>query len=114
MALSLLYDECRLNYLKGLYPCSDHDLISLAAIMLHIIYGANIQLTDQILATVIPIHRLPEKGNNLRQMRSRIEYEHQARKRTNLIKLQQEFLQICWRFSVYGATFFDAIAFMTK
>ncbi|KAL3999126.1 Ankyrin repeats (many copies) family protein [Acanthocheilonema viteae] len=114
MALSLLYDECRLNYLKGLYPCSDHDLTSLAAIMLHVIYGAHIQLTEQMLASVIPIHRWPGTGSNLKQMRSRIESEHQARKRTNLIKLQQEFLQICWRFSVYGATFFDAIAFMNK
>lgn len=67
-----------------------------------------------MLATVIPIHRLPGTGSKLKQMRSRIEFEHQARKRTNLIKLQQEFLQICWRFSVYGATFFDAIAFMSK
>ncbi|VDM96547.1 unnamed protein product [Onchocerca ochengi] len=114
MALSLLYDECRLNYLKGLYPCSNHDLTSLAAIMLHTIYGANIQLTEQMLASVIPTHRLPETENNLKHMRSRIEFEHQARKRTNLIKLQQEFLQICWRFSVYGATFFDAIVFMSK
>ncbi|VDN92665.1 unnamed protein product [Brugia pahangi] len=114
MALSLLYEECRLNYLKGLYPCSDHDLTSLAAIMLHIIYGVNVQLNDQMLASVIPIHRLPTTTNTLKQMRSRIEFEHQTRKRTNLIKLQQEFLQICWRFSVYGATFFDAIAFMNK
>lgn len=67
-----------------------------------------------MLASVIPIHRLPGTGSNLKQMRFRIESEHQARKRTNLIKLQQEFLQICWRFSVYGATFFDAIAFMSK
>uniref|UniRef100_A0A915PUW4 FERM domain-containing protein n=1 Tax=Setaria digitata TaxID=48799 RepID=A0A915PUW4_9BILA len=114
MALSLLYEECRVNYLKGLYPCSDSDLTSLAAIMLHIIYGANLQITEQMLALVIPRHRLPVTGNELKQIRLRIESEHQARKRTNLIKLQQEFLQICWRFSVYGATFFDAIVFMSK
>ncbi|VDN31400.1 unnamed protein product, partial [Gongylonema pulchrum] len=44
MALSLLYEECRQNYLSGLYPCSSRDVHSLAAIMLHIIHGSAFQL----------------------------------------------------------------------
>ncbi|VDM97215.1 unnamed protein product [Thelazia callipaeda] len=114
MALSLLYDECRYNYLKGLYWCSDRDLISLAAIMLQIVYGSKIKLTEKTLATIIPMHRLPSSSKELKAMLSRIESEHRTRNGTNLIKLQQIFLQICWRFNVYGATFFDAIIFMKK
>uniref|UniRef100_A0A9J2P047 FERM domain-containing protein n=1 Tax=Ascaris lumbricoides TaxID=6252 RepID=A0A9J2P047_ASCLU len=114
MALSLLYEEARHNYLKGLYPCSDSDVALLASIILHIIYGQNFQLTEKILQRVVPRHRIPTSESALKSLMSRIESEHRSAKISNLIALQQHFLQICWRLSVYGSTFFDAIIFMNK
>lgn len=39
-AMSLLYEEARQNYLRGLYPCSDQDMAALASIMMHILHGS--------------------------------------------------------------------------
>jgi Krev interaction trapped protein 1 len=39
-AMTLLYEEARHNYLRGLYPCSDEDTIALAGIMMYILHGS--------------------------------------------------------------------------
>lgn len=77
-------------------------------------YFSGSDFSDRMLEKIVPIHRLPVSESSMKAMRRGIESEHKYRKQTNLIKLQQEFLQICWRFNVYGATFFDAIVFMNR
>ena len=37
--MTLLYEEARHNYLRGLYPCSDQDTAALAGIMMQIVHG---------------------------------------------------------------------------
>ncbi|VDK43447.1 unnamed protein product [Anisakis simplex] len=116
MALSLLYEEARHNYMKGLYPCADGDIALLASIILRIIHGNAYKLTEKMLEHVIPAHRIPSSESAAKAVMNQIEVQNRKldSKNNNLISLQQSFLQICWRFCVYGSTFFDAIVFMKK
>lgn len=62
----------------------------------------------------MPFHRIPTTESGLSVMKRAIEKEYHKKKATNLVALQSDFLHICWRFCVYGSTFFDAIIFMKK
>ncbi|VDD87534.1 unnamed protein product [Enterobius vermicularis] len=113
-ALSLLYSEAQQNYMKGLYPCSDQDVAQLASIILQIIHGKSYELNSKIMESLMPFHRIPTTESGLSVMKRAIEKEYHKKKATNLVALQSDFLHICWRFCVYGSTFFDAIIFMKK
>uniref|UniRef100_A0A0N5AJF2 FERM domain-containing protein n=1 Tax=Syphacia muris TaxID=451379 RepID=A0A0N5AJF2_9BILA len=113
-ALSLLYSEAQKNFMKGLYPCAEKDMINLAAITFRIIHGNNCTVSCDKLQTLIPHHRIPTTKSSIAEMCHEITKQYRSLEKWNLVALQNEFLHICWRLCVYGAIFFDGIVFMRK
>uniref|UniRef100_V9KH42 KRIT1, ankyrin repeat-containing n=1 Tax=Callorhinchus milii TaxID=7868 RepID=V9KH42_CALMI len=115
LAILILFDEARNNLLKGFYPCSDTQLITLAGLLLQIIYG-NYEskkhkqgfLNEENLKCILPCTKFKSKGPH---WIGRILHEYKSlSSREGISKemhhLQRLFLQICWEFPTYGAAFF--------
>ncbi|CAL8294825.1 unnamed protein product [Merluccius merluccius] len=115
LSILILFDEARHCLLKGLFPSPDSKLITLASLLLQIIYG-NYEskkhkqgfLNEENLRSIVPISKVKSKAYH---WTNRILYEYKALSTSEGVSkemhhLQRLFLQNCWDIPTYGAAFF--------
>uniref|UniRef100_H2N0Z4 KRIT1 ankyrin repeat containing n=1 Tax=Oryzias latipes TaxID=8090 RepID=H2N0Z4_ORYLA len=117
LAILILFDEARHFLLKGFFPAPDSKLITLASLLLQIIYGSYESkkhkqgfLSEENLKSIVPISKVKSKAHH---WTSRIlhDYKLQALSTSEGVSkemhhLQRLFLQNCWDIPTYGAAFF--------
>ena len=115
LAILILFDEARYNLLKGFYTSPDAKLITLASLLLQIVYG-NYEskkhkqgfLNEENLKSIVPITKLKSKAPH---WTNRILHEYKNLSTSEGVSkemhhLQRMFLQNCWEIPTYGAAFF--------
>uniref|UniRef100_A0A671VUX0 KRIT1 ankyrin repeat containing n=1 Tax=Sparus aurata TaxID=8175 RepID=A0A671VUX0_SPAAU len=115
LAILILFDEARHCLLKGFFPAPDTKLITLASLLLQIIYG-NYEskkhkqgfLNEENLKSIVPISKVKSKAYH---WTNRILHEYKALSTSEGVSkemhhLQRLFLQNCWDIPTYGAAFF--------
>uniref|UniRef100_A0A8D3DMK1 FERM domain-containing protein n=1 Tax=Scophthalmus maximus TaxID=52904 RepID=A0A8D3DMK1_SCOMX len=115
LAILILFDEARHCLLKGFFPAPDTKLITLASLLLQIIYG-NYEskkhkqgfLNEENLKSIVPISKVKSKAYH---WTNRILHEYKALSTSEGVSkemhhLQRLFLQNCWDVPTYGAAFF--------
>ncbi|XP_043993555.1 krev interaction trapped protein 1 isoform X1 [Gambusia affinis] len=115
LAILILFDEARHCLLKGYFPAPDSKLITLASLLLQIIYG-NYEskkhkqgfLNEENLKSIVPILKVKNKAYH---WTNRILHEYKALSTSEGVSkemhhLQRLFLQNCWDIPTYGAAFF--------
>uniref|UniRef100_A0AAX7T244 FERM domain-containing protein n=1 Tax=Astatotilapia calliptera TaxID=8154 RepID=A0AAX7T244_ASTCA len=115
LAILILFDEARHCLLKGFFPAPDNKLITLASLLLQIIYG-NYEskkhkqgfLNEENLKSIVPISKVKSKAYH---WTNRILHEYKALSTSEGVSkemhhLQRLFLQNCWDIPTYGAAFF--------
>ncbi|XP_064410851.1 krev interaction trapped protein 1 [Latimeria chalumnae] len=120
LAILILFDEARHNLLKGFYPSPDATLITLASLLLQIVYG-NYEskkhkqgfLNEENLKSIVPITKLKSKAPH---WTNRILHEYKSLSTSEGVSkemhhLQRMFLQNCWEIPTYGAAFFTGQVF---
>ncbi|XP_066571554.1 krev interaction trapped protein 1 [Amia ocellicauda] len=120
LSILILFDEARHCLLKGFFPSPDSKLITLASLLLHIIYG-NYEskkhkqgfLTEENLKSVVPISKIKSKAHH---WTNRILHEYKTLSTSEGVSkemhhLQRLFLQNCWDIPTYGAAFFTGQVF---
>ncbi|CAB1320856.1 unnamed protein product [Coregonus sp. 'balchen'] len=103
LSILILFDEARHCLLKGFFPSLDSKLITLASLLLQIIYG-NYEskkhkqgfLNEENLKSIVPISKSLSMSEGVSK-----EMHH----------LQRLFLQNCWDIPTYGAAFFTGQVF---
>ncbi|XP_038073130.1 krev interaction trapped protein 1-like [Patiria miniata] len=117
-AVKTLFDECLVNVLKGMYPCSDADAVTLAGLYMQIVYGDHDPrkhkpsfLTNINLRHFIPAIKLDTKSQGGRSVNwaQKIITEHRnvtQKGVKDVTKLQLLYLEHCRGFSVYGSAYF--------
>ncbi|XP_033114557.1 krev interaction trapped protein 1-like [Anneissia japonica] len=123
-AIKMLFDECLLNVLKAMYPCSDGDAVLLAGIYMQIVYGDHDPkkhkagfLNNINLRHFIPGVKLEAKSqiNKTANWAQRISAEHKnvtSKGIRDITKLQLMYLEQCRSFVIYGSAFFFGFAQM--
>ncbi|KAG8508416.1 Krev interaction trapped protein 1, partial [Galemys pyrenaicus] len=120
LAILILFDEARYNLLKGFYTAPDAKLITLASLLLQIVYG-NYEskkhkqgfLNEENLKSIVPITKLKSKAPH---WTNRILHEYKNFSTSEGVSkemhhLQRMFLQNCWEIPTYGAAFFTGQIF---
>ncbi|XP_051857079.1 krev interaction trapped protein 1 [Antechinus flavipes] len=120
LAILILFDEARYNLLKGFYTSPDAKLITLASLLLQIVYG-NYEskkhkqgfLNEENLKSIVPITKLKSKAPH---WTNRILHEYKNLSTSEGVSkemhhLQRMFLQNCWEVPTYGAAFFTGQVF---
>uniref|UniRef100_A0ABI7WKG2 FERM domain-containing protein n=1 Tax=Felis catus TaxID=9685 RepID=A0ABI7WKG2_FELCA len=120
LAILILFDEARYNLLKGFYTAPDTKLITLASLLLQIVYG-NYEskkhkqgfLNEENLKSIVPITKLKSKAPH---WTNRILHEYKNLSTSEGVSkemhhLQRMFLQNCWEIPTYGAAFFTGQIF---
>ncbi|XP_009951306.1 PREDICTED: krev interaction trapped protein 1 isoform X2 [Leptosomus discolor] len=120
LAILILFDEARYNLLKGFYTSPDAKLITLASLLLQIVYG-NYEskkhkqgfLNEENLKSIVPITKLKSKAPH---WTNRILHEYKNLSSSEGVSkemhhLQRMFLQNCWEIPTYGAAFFTGQIF---
>uniref|UniRef100_A0A8C6E8M2 KRIT1 ankyrin repeat containing n=1 Tax=Moschus moschiferus TaxID=68415 RepID=A0A8C6E8M2_MOSMO len=120
LAILILFDEARYNLLKGFYTAPDAKLITLASLLLQIVYG-NYEskkhkqgfLNEENLKSIVPITKLKSKAPH---WTNRILHEYKNLSTSEGVSkemhhLQRMFLQNCWEVPTYGAAFFTGQIF---
>ncbi|KAM8967130.1 krev interaction trapped protein 1 [Pelodytes ibericus] len=120
LALLILFDEARYNLLKSFYPAPDAKLITLASLLLQIVYG-NYEskkhkqgfLNEENLKSIVPIIKLKSKAPH---WTNRILHEYKSLSTSEGVSkemhhLQRMFLQNCWDIPTYGSAFFTGQIF---
>uniref|UniRef100_A0A671FJX5 KRIT1 ankyrin repeat containing n=1 Tax=Rhinolophus ferrumequinum TaxID=59479 RepID=A0A671FJX5_RHIFE len=120
LAILILFDEARYNLLKGFYTAPDAKLITLASLLLQIVYG-NYEskkhkqgfLNEENLKSIVPITKLKSKAPH---WTNRILHEYKTLSSSEGVSkemhhLQRMFLQNCWEIPTYGAAFFTGQIF---
>uniref|UniRef100_A0A6Q2WZ81 FERM domain-containing protein n=1 Tax=Esox lucius TaxID=8010 RepID=A0A6Q2WZ81_ESOLU len=120
LSILILFDEARHCLLKGFYPSLDSKLITLASLLLQIIYG-NYEskkhkqgfLNEENLKSIVPISKVKSKGHH---WTNRILHEYKSLSTSEGVSkemhhLQRLFLQNCWDIPTYGAAFFTGQVF---
>uniref|UniRef100_A0A0G2JGG7 KRIT1, ankyrin repeat containing n=1 Tax=Mus musculus TaxID=10090 RepID=A0A0G2JGG7_MOUSE len=120
LAILILFDEARYNLLKGFYTAPDAKLITLASLLLQIVYG-NYEskkhkqgfLNEETLKSIVPITKLKSKAPH---WINRILHEYKNLSLSEGVSkemhhLQRMFLQNCWEIPTYGAAFFTGQIF---
>uniref|UniRef100_A0A8C5DJR9 FERM domain-containing protein n=1 Tax=Gouania willdenowi TaxID=441366 RepID=A0A8C5DJR9_GOUWI len=115
LAILTLFDEAHHCLLKGFFPALDSKLITLASLLLQIIYG-NYEskkhkqgfLNEENLKSIVPISKVKSKAYHWTH---RILHEYKALSTSEGVSkemhhLQRLFLQNCWDIPTYGAAFF--------
>ncbi|XP_053323931.1 krev interaction trapped protein 1 [Spea bombifrons] len=115
LAILILFDEARYNLLKSFYPAPDAKLITLASLLLQIVYG-NYEskkhkqgfLNEENLKSIVPIAKVKSKAPH---WTNRILHEYKNLSTSEGVSkemhhLQRMFLQNCWDIPTYGAAFF--------
>uniref|UniRef100_A0A8C4F022 FERM domain-containing protein n=1 Tax=Dicentrarchus labrax TaxID=13489 RepID=A0A8C4F022_DICLA len=115
LAILILFDEARHCLLKGFFPAPDTKLITLASLLLQIIYGSYESkkhkqgfLNEENLKSIVPISKVKSKAYH---WTNRILHEYKALSTSEGVSkemhhLQRLFLQNCWDIPTYGAAFF--------
>ncbi|XP_010153599.1 PREDICTED: krev interaction trapped protein 1 isoform X2 [Eurypyga helias] len=120
LAILILFDEAKYNLLKGFYTSPDAKLITLASLLLQIVYG-NYEskkhkqgfLNEENLKSIVPITKLKSKAPH---WTNRILHEYKNLSTSEGVSkemhhLQRMFLQNCWEIPTYGAAFFTGQIF---
>ncbi|XP_053118309.1 krev interaction trapped protein 1 isoform X2 [Hemicordylus capensis] len=120
LTILILFDEARYNLLKGFYTSPDAQLITLASLLLQIVYG-NYEskkhkqgfLNEENLKSIVPITKLKSKAPH---WTNRILHEYKSLSTSEGVSkemhhLQRMFLQNCWEIPTYGAAFFTGQVF---
>ncbi|KAJ8273385.1 hypothetical protein GJAV_G00101010 [Gymnothorax javanicus] len=120
LSILILFDEARHCLLKGFYPSPDSKLITLASLLLQIIYG-NYEskkhkqgfLNEENLKSIVPISKVKSKAHH---WTNRILHEYKNLSTSEGVSkemhhLQRLFLQNCWDIPTYGAAFFTGQVF---
>ncbi|XP_062955332.1 krev interaction trapped protein 1 isoform X2 [Cynocephalus volans] len=120
LAILILFDEARYHLLKGFYTAPDAKLITLASLLLQIVYG-NYEskkhkqgfLNEENLKSIVPITKLKSKAPH---WTNRILHEYKSLSTSEGVSkemhhLQRMFLQNCWEIPTYGAAFFTGQIF---
>ncbi|KAM3928160.1 krev interaction trapped protein 1 isoform 1-T2 [Leptodactylus fuscus] len=120
LSILILFDEARYNLLKGFYPAPDVKLITLASLLLQIVYG-NYEskkhkqgfLNEENLKSIVPITKVKSKAPH---WTNRILHEYKNLSTSEGVSkemhhLQRMFLQNCWDIPTYGAAFFTGQIF---
>ncbi|XP_053570005.1 krev interaction trapped protein 1 [Bombina bombina] len=120
LAILILFDEARYNLLKGFYPATDVKLITLASLLLQIVYG-NYEskkhkqgfLNEENLKSIVPVTKVKSKAPH---WANRILHEYKNVSASEGVSkemhhLQRMFLQNCWDIPTYGAAFFTGQIF---
>ncbi|TRZ01712.1 hypothetical protein DNTS_003597 [Danionella cerebrum] len=104
LSILILFDEARYCLLKGFLSASDSKLITLASLLLQIIYGNYDSkkhkqgfLNEENLKSIVPISKVKSKAHH---WTNRILHEY-----------KRLFLQQCWEIPTYGAAFFTGQVF---
>ncbi|XP_062301872.1 krev interaction trapped protein 1 [Osmerus eperlanus] len=120
LSILILFDEARHCLLKGFFPSPDSKLITLASLLLQIIYG-NYEskkhkqgfLNEENLKSIVPISKMKSKAHH---WTNRILHEYKSLSTSEGVSkemhhLQRLFLQNCWDIPTYGAAFFTGQVF---
>uniref|UniRef100_A0A6I8NTJ6 KRIT1 ankyrin repeat containing n=1 Tax=Ornithorhynchus anatinus TaxID=9258 RepID=A0A6I8NTJ6_ORNAN len=122
LAILILFDEARYHLLKGYYTSPDAKLITLASLLLQIVYG-NYEskkhkqgfLNEENLKSIVPITKLKNKAphwtNRILHEYKNLSASEGVSKETHHHHLQRMFLQNCWEIPTYGAAFFTGQVF---
>lgn len=114
-AINMLFQECHLNFLKGMYPCSDDTALSLAGIYMQILYGDyDAKKQKQGFLNEINLrHFLPavmlERSDSNPSWAQKICAEHKKTTHhghKDPLKLQIKYLELCRECAFYGSAFF--------
>lgn len=121
LSILILFDEARHCLLKGFFPSPDSKLITLASLLLQIIYG-NYEskkhkqgfLNEENLKSIVPISKMKSKAHH---WTNRILHEYKSLSTSEGVSkemhhLQRLFLQNCWDIPTYGAAFFTGQVYM--
>uniref|UniRef100_A0AAY4EJQ8 FERM domain-containing protein n=1 Tax=Denticeps clupeoides TaxID=299321 RepID=A0AAY4EJQ8_9TELE len=116
LSILILFDEARHCLLKGFYPSPDSKLITLASLLLQIIYGSYESkkhkqgfLNEENLKSIVPMSKVKSKAHH---WTNRILHEYKTLSMSEGVSkemhhLQRLFLQNCWDIPTYGAAFFS-------
>ncbi|XP_033849174.3 krev interaction trapped protein 1-like isoform X1 [Acipenser ruthenus] len=120
LSILILFDEARHSLLKGFFPSPDSKLITLASLLLQIVYG-NYEskkhkqgfLNEENLKSIVPITKLKSKAPH---WTNKILLEYKSLSTSEGVSkemhhLQRLFLQNCWDIPTYGAAFFTGQVF---
>ncbi|XP_050991917.1 LOW QUALITY PROTEIN: krev interaction trapped protein 1 [Labeo rohita] len=119
-SILMLFDEARHCLLKGFLSASDSKLITLASLLLQIIYGNYDSkkhkqgfLNEENLKSIVPISKVKSKAHH---WTNRILHEYKSLSTSEGVSkemhhLQRLFLQNCWDIPTYGAAFFTGQVF---
>jgi hypothetical protein len=114
VSMTFLFYEAQTCYLNSYWPCSVDDSVFLAGMLMQIRFGDHNPTTHKTgfladdLDTFVPAHLM---HNQLKsgQWEAKIFKSHQDHAgKTDLQLLHRLFLQYCWQWPFYGATFFEA------
>ncbi|XP_051527362.1 krev interaction trapped protein 1-like isoform X2 [Myxocyprinus asiaticus] len=120
LSILILFDEARHCLLKGFLSASDSKLITLASLLLQIIYGNYDSkkhkqgfLNEENLKSIVPISKVKSKAHH---WTNRILHEYKSLSTSEGVSkemhhLQRLFLQNCWEIPTYGAAFFTGQVF---
>ncbi|XP_005090570.1 krev interaction trapped protein 1 [Aplysia californica] len=110
-ALDLLFHEAYYNYINGLYPCKDRDIVTFASIIFAIQHHGTGSVKSVLstlnmgqLKEMIPAASL--RNNQLSHWIKQISKEYNNVKDIPQQQLKSHFLSICQRLMVYGSAFF--------
>lgn len=115
LSILILFDEARYFLLKGFFSSPDSKLITLASLLLQIIYGNYDSkkhkqgfLNEENLKSIVPISKVKSKAHH---WTNRILHEYKSLSTSEGVSkemhhLQHLFLQNCWDIPTYGAAFF--------
>ncbi|XP_060713105.1 krev interaction trapped protein 1 [Tachysurus vachellii] len=115
LSILILFDEARYFLLKGFFSSPDSKLITLASLLLQIIYGNYDSkkhkqgfLNEENLKSIVPISKVKSKAHH---WTNRILHEYKSLSTSEGVSkemhhLQRLFLQNCWEIPTYGAAFF--------
>ncbi|XP_063042167.1 krev interaction trapped protein 1 [Engraulis encrasicolus] len=123
LSILILFDEARHCLLKGYYPSPDSKLITLASLLLQIIYGSYESkkhkqgfLNEENLKSIVPLSKVKSKAHH---WTNRILHEYKSLSTSEGVSkemhhLQRLFLQNCWDIPTYGAAFFTGQIFTSS
>nr|XP_039252037.1 krev interaction trapped protein 1-like [Styela clava] len=120
MAILLLYEEAKVQFLQGMYPCSDEVAVAMAAITTRITYGPfdskkHKIFTDTNMTKLLSPMRLRNKNVNWTQRIINEYKELTEQGPTEIHELQLLYMRYCWtQIPAYGCAYFTGYATATR
>ncbi|KAK2194018.1 hypothetical protein NP493_3g04010 [Ridgeia piscesae] len=117
VAIRFLFHEAYYNCIESMYPCSDQDVMHLAAILMQLYQGdfdqrkaKNYLNSEHALTQLVPVAKLRNKSINWAN-KILEHYKTYTQKMVNRDKsptgLHLHYLTVCWNLTVYGSAFFS-------